>query len=430
MSKLLFKQVYFVIVASLTFTFAACDRDPIEPGDFSYPIELAAEVKGSIVHLSWHEVRVSTFEEYIIVRSQEPIDDTPEPEVDGLSVIAARIDDLTVTTFEDSGAPLATEFYYKVFAKIGERFIYSPTVHVEIDLQLISLRTDNFAVDTDENVIIGYDRSLRVLFIYDYQNSEVLRQQQPGTIYNNPIIRHGAYQGKEEIYISDHDNYIHILDRSNFQQWNQIYSTSDIHDFQYMDGYFFATRNQTAGGMAMFDRSTLFLTDADNSITQFFRLVGISDSGGAQKVYEFGNTHVSRFQVNSGSIESDRTVHESNAISQTQVAYAPVLGHFAFSNNGKIYDEDLNVVATLDDGVVFHQVLAFAPDGSALFTVSFELNSTTIRSYDPTDEYAFIGKRNISYTPILLFADEGYLYAVGMVFINNTTRTVITKEEY
>ena len=118
----------FLILTPLLLLFASCEKEVIDNTDKKFPIEISVNNKGSLSELTWTRANVSSFVEYIIVRSTDSIPSGLPP---ASTPIVARIDDFEEITFVDSSTPFVEELYYKVYVDIGERFLESPSLKVD-----------------------------------------------------------------------------------------------------------------------------------------------------------------------------------------------------------------------------------------------------------------------------------------------------------
>lgn len=420
----------FLIGLSVAMSMWSCEERVIEPNDFEYPLELTIENQGNGFYLSWTEVPVSTFEEYLVIRSQEPIDDNPTPEVTGLAEIAARIDEMGRTHFQDLAPPIATDLYYKVYARIGERFLLSPTVHVEQDLQLLSLRADRVSVDTLANEIIAYDRSRSVLFIYDYANREIRHQR--NISFNNPVIRFGTFQGEEEIYIADPFSLttISILDRSSLEITTTLIASWYIHDFQYTNDRFIVAHDNITNGTRIYRRNTLAQETTAPMSGSSYRLLALGPRASDRLFYEFTIQTSNKYRLTDNSVILDKHVELPLSGSQVVVGVSPGAEEFAVTNFGHILNDELETVAVLEDGLQFYQLFTYSDDGRTLIGFSFEQSMPVLKAFDVSDDYSLTSSRKLSFSPLSIFADNGAVYAIGVVFVNNDVRTLITKYLY
>ncbi|MDX1478763.1 MAG: WD40 repeat domain-containing protein [Saprospiraceae bacterium] len=405
----------------------ACSDPDITPAPFAYPLALTADQKDHSVDLNWTQVDVSSFEEYIILRSIDSIPDTPEPEVSGLTAIVARIDQRTKTTFTDFQLPIESDVYYKVYARIGGRFLMSPTRHVGLNFQVIDFRADVMAADTAHDEIVGFDRARDLLFRYNYEEDEV----QASELYtlNTPIIRFGQYQGKDEVYLCDRNSVIFIADRESLHWSHTINTAFNVLDFVVVDELIIVTRSN--GTIAVYDRAQRQQRSTVGSVTINPRFLAAASTGdNVVTVWEFALTQVARYRITGWSLGIERMEPIVVAGSAVLLSPRPDYLVFAMSNFGQIMDANLEPVTALEGGSNFYQGLTFSPDGTRLFTAGFGVENAEIKMFDVTADYALDRVYPFSFTPTNLFADEGTLYSTAVLFVNGAARTLISKIDY
>ncbi|MDX1407157.1 MAG: hypothetical protein R3330_03460, partial [Saprospiraceae bacterium] len=385
-----------------------CEDPDITPSPFAYPLALTAGQQDHGMTLSWTRIDVSSFEEYIILRSTDTIPDTAEPEITGLTTVVARIDQRTEHTFSDFQLPIEPVLYYKVYAKIGGRFLMSPTVRVELDYQVIEYRADVMAADTVRNEIVGFDRSRNLLFSYNYLDDEVVASE----LYtlNTPLIRFGRYQGKSEVYVCDRNSVIFIADQETLQWTHTINTTFSVIDFVVVDELIIVTRNN--GTIAVYDRPQRQQRSFVGSVQINPRFLAATSTGdNVVTVWEFALTQVGRYRITGSTIAIETIEPIIVAGSGVLLGVKPGYDAFAMSNFGQILDANLEPLTTVENGTHFYQALAYSPDGTRLFTSGFGSESAEIKEFDVEADYERVKVYPFSFTPVNMFVDQGTVYS-------------------
>ena len=101
------RDLLFSLVVLALLSFCACEKEVIDNTDKNFPIDLTAESLGQLTKLTWTPTNISTFEEYLIVRSSDSIPTGIEPTN---NQIIARIDDYEEATFTDGNISFEEEF--------------------------------------------------------------------------------------------------------------------------------------------------------------------------------------------------------------------------------------------------------------------------------------------------------------------------------
>ena len=406
----------------------ACDKLDTQPGEFQYPLSLSVERKQSIAELTWSEATVSTFEEYIILRSTDEIPDSPEPEITGNTVLLARIDERKATLFKDSNLPIADSIYYKVYARIAGHLLMSPTVGFTQNLHLVPVRADIVEHVPSQNAFIGFDRVTQQLFVYDYSIREFLVSR--FFQLNFPVISYSA--SPQEILISENGT-TQFLDYTTLNVI-KTFQTNQIRNVKYANGWIYLTRAQFPFGFALYRRSDLSFRDEVNALQSDWRGFSvIPDVNDANKatIYDFSLTGSARYVQNNTTLEVDLLSSEVLPGGLMVVARHPVRTEFVITNTGIIVDGNLQIIKTLENGTLSFSFWAYSPDGSRLFGMTFQ-NNLMIRVYDAENDYSFVEEYVLSnqISPVALFTDEDNMYLVSLVFLNTSTQTLITTIEY
>ena len=427
MSKM--NRSHALIFAASILMLGACNDLSIEPTPFNYPIQLTLSQKQYAVEVSWDKSTVSSFEEYFILRSTDSIPDLDKPEVSGLITIADRIDDRDIHTFTDTQFPIATTMFYKVYVKIGERFLMSPTRRIDLSLQLIDLRADVFGIDQAKNEMIAFDRGRGLLFTYNYETEEITGQEPHS--FNFPKIIVGTYNGADEIYINDRNVIITVINRETLKLKTSFSVTYNVLDFTYDEGRFYIARNgPSQGSLAVYRRSSGTQATSLTNVINFVRNVHFTGSPPNEKIYDLSFNQAARYSVSGNSISLDKFISPIVPGSQVLSVMRPDFTEMVLTNAGQIVDANLENVVTLEGGNNFYQWFAYSQDGATLFGAGFEVNQSVVRSYDANDNYALIERFPLNFNPTGIFSDGGNVYAIGVVFLNGIARTIIAKFPY
>lgn len=416
------RSLLITSAAALCLVWQGCDDASVEPGPFEYPIKLQVNGSSSNVALSWTEATVSTFEEYVVVRSIDPIPETKDPEVVGNQVIIARLDEIDATAFVDFSTPFEPKLYYKVFADIGERFLPSATVEVTQPLQLVEYRTDALEIDHDADEIIGFDRSLDVLFVYNYTEQKMKAQTQWG--FNFPFIRTGQYNLRDELYAVDQSqSLLYVFDREDLGYIQQFSAPSGVVDFFYLNGLFFITF--TNGNIQVRSRDN-FQQLASRSTTNGNRVLHVLKND-AQEIefVEIGFTTVIKYRWSSNTLlEIDRR-SDISGTSQLTTAIHPDRSEFIINNAGRVIGSDLADRGSLGTGLQFHNTMTYSDDGSMVATIGFVGNNNALRFFTTEDNYPEVSNNQLNFTPVMMWSDNGQIYTSTVIFVSGGIRSVI-----
>lgn len=146
---------FFLFFAILHF-FNACIKPPADTqGEFA-SINLENTVAGT-VKLNWNQVNVSTFKEYIVIRSS-----TPTKVFKTVSEIPANLIVRRITDYEDHGFVDSVDIqssYFRVIVDIGSRLLSSNEVFLKMPVQFLAV---GYYV-----AVARYDEELKRLVLVD-----------------------------------------------------------------------------------------------------------------------------------------------------------------------------------------------------------------------------------------------------------------------
>ena len=120
---------YFFSFAFLQFN---CGKETVSVSNFrTFPINLSGYYENGRIYLEWTKVRNSTFEEYILVRSESTLSTVISP-----GEVIARFDKDEEITFIDVDFPIRDSLHFRVFADIGNRNLSSQDLVVPLNFFL------------------------------------------------------------------------------------------------------------------------------------------------------------------------------------------------------------------------------------------------------------------------------------------------------
>ncbi|MCU0349112.1 MAG: hypothetical protein MUC59_19390, partial [Saprospiraceae bacterium] len=213
-----YSSAFFCLLLLLA-TFSSCKKEDIDNGDQGFPLTLTAEKPDRNVLLTWTATKNSDFEAYVVVRSLSPTIDDEAP----ASGVIETIEDYNTNIFVDKTVPFVEDVYYKVFAKIGGRFLASPTIHVRNDVKLLDMVINRSVFDKENDLAYFFDSAKNSVFKYNYSVGKVVDTLElPGAFDVRMAI--GNHGNGNELYIYRSGNF--SLDIYNADNLNFITSIS------------------------------------------------------------------------------------------------------------------------------------------------------------------------------------------------------------
>lgn len=167
------KSTLSVAAAVLVLVLQACTLDTPEEVAQVPALQLQVDQQLSLTNLTWTRVNVTGFQEYVILQSHEDIPNSPEPETNSNVTIAARFDDNTVTTFASISTLFTPQTCYKLYTKVNDRFLYSPTVCIDNQAKVLHGFFDRVGYSEETNQLVMFDRINSTLALYNVHTEEV-----------------------------------------------------------------------------------------------------------------------------------------------------------------------------------------------------------------------------------------------------------------
>jgi hypothetical protein len=411
---------------------SGCNDLTPEPTTGNYPVGLEASMDNAVVQLNWTLATISTFEEYIVLRSTEPIPDNPIPDAGGTIVLIARIDERTKTTFEDSEFPLEQTMYYKVYADIGERFLESATVRVDISFTFFPFRSDIGTYDPVTGNLIGFDNNARTLFEYSIEDQTVIRSNPIND--HTTILRYGNYLGEDEIYASSNNhNIIRVYDRNTMALKTTLTTGFNVFtDFQYAENKFFITTRNMLPAFLVMSRSGGQTLATAGTIQQYEHKALVDKTGSDLVVYDVGTTNVDRYKIASNGTILETVTKNLNPSGNLAIPdLKPDGSQIVLTNQGNIIGTStLEERTVLDSDNNFFIDIAFGEDDQTVAACfnRFDIITTShvVRIFD-TENYDLLSTSKLPFPANMIFSHNHAYYTTSVVFFDNQLGTILVE---
>lgn len=405
---------------------ASCKKESIDNGDNGYPIQLSFETDGRNIVLNWTETKTSDFEQYILVRSTNPIPDDPTPSAQPI----ANLDDYKTTNFKDNFVPFSESIFYKVYVKMGGRFLFSPTVEVKNDVKLLPIQPNRVLYDTANDRVFLFDGKLNTLYRYNYETEEI----EDSLFFANTFdlrMALGNHGNGDELYVATNGSStnLKIYNPANFESITTMNVGSIIFSIASgNNGFLYLATDNWQRSFAVYKRSTKQFVSGDSGFGGFgdSNIKVVSSDG--FKVVQTASNQVIRYDLNAqGHIADNEFAFVQNSFFGVLQDIASSDDHqfFCFDVAGNILNNDLDLVGTLSSAeFLFFNDVAFAADNSRVFgiTNAGEFVEIGLSSFN-VDKRASLG-----YSPLRIDRDGDKLLVVGLVFDNfGFAKTIVDK---
>ena len=232
--------------------FSSCIKNPVDSGDVNTSINLVNNDIG-VVRLSWDKTNISTFKEYILLSSPNPIKIYKQLSEIPTNLIKKRISDVEENLFIDTLNIQTT--YYRVFVDIGSRLLisneyYFKTSTFYLDQQY--LITNSYYDEINKKIIIVDNSTYKYIFSIDNQK-ELYNYDYLTNIPKFKSFGIGDLGFGNEIFIPN-NSYINIKNVENLLLKDTI-NASDCTAIDIDDGKIYYS-SQTKNKIVCVDRKT------------------------------------------------------------------------------------------------------------------------------------------------------------------------------
>ena len=410
----------FVFALSVALFFAACKKEKVDNTDQAYPIELSLSKPGRNVVLNWTKTNISDFESYLLVRSTDPIEDTPEP-----VGIFQTIDDFEENTFEDTAFPLSEKVYYKVYAKVGDRFLFSPTVAIEFDVHLLDFQVSRTVFDAESGRFFMFENQFRKIYKYDLESEELVEVLEDQSAFDYIMAVGDAGEGTELFLARNGDFQVKIYDADNFDLKSVFSAGSSISGIEVGQGVFMLSTSDFFTPFRVYDRLTQNLVEGSDLAQGFDyrikrmpgddRVIVGASSDDELVVYKFNDN----WQI------TDEMSAFFLASPLLEIEVSPDGKHFIPSLEGQVFDLELNLVGVVSpsSSSSFAQDYLFSADGTKVYAFLFSPGKMVEFSFPELEELRTI---DLNYTPVSAFlSKEGKILVVGWAVDGFNVKTYV-----
>lgn len=412
---------------------SSCTLDDPGSSDPSPALTLHALQDYSLTTLSWTPVHVTGFKEYILLQSSSEIPNSSTPVVNGNVTIVKRIDNADITSIVNSDILLSPTTCYKLYADIGDRFLYSSNICIESANTLISGFYDRIAHEPGEQEIVMFDRNINRISTYILGENEV-ELSIPEGFFSNPALHQSTYNGKREAFLSDRG--FTQIKRYNLPNLDGIMTKQYSAGIEALVSYgphLFVAFTSTVSSFQVLSRSTLNGLDAREGSGSIPNRTIAVFPGDPLVVLEVGPISIRRYIINPSNGKVTQEENFNVNVSQTSTQSATANGNTLFITGflGTIIDRDANIVGHLSTGVgSFIQITTLTADEKTAIALVSDNVSFMLDYYDLTDLNNIQLKKRIglpqgTYSDIIL--ENNIVHVFGTSFNSGQAETFILR---
>ena len=415
-----------VILAFLS----ACTLDDPAPTDQSPPLSLSTEQNLSLTTLSWDRVKVTGFKEYILLQSSSSIPDNPTPIVNQDVTVVKRIKDVDETSFSVSPSLITPTVCYKLYCSVDDRFLYSPTVCVQQNIDFVNGFFDTGSHTPGNDEMVMYDRVNDQLATINYKTGTIINAM-PDFAFSFPSLDMSVWNNVTDVFGFDQSpstlrkfSYPNLNNTHNANFNQVLWAAKPYNEFVYV-----ATEDFGEG----------FKVLRRNNLTVIDKRVGITNNqniavfpGDSLVVITFGVNSSKKYTINAtGKVITEDDL--SAKLNQANLQFTCAQGNELFIADafGSIFNrngEKLGALSTNQN--TFIQMIRLSADESKAIFIANENGVQRLVIADLSN-LPVVTKLKSFDLPSLNYGDiipeDDIIYVVGTTFNNSQAQTYFLK---
>ncbi len=422
-----------IILLGSIFFMAGCTLNDPGISNSDPALSLQVEQNLSLIKLSWDQVKVTGFKEYILLVSTTDIPNSPTPEVNSETTVLKRIDDNDVLSYTVSNTLFAPRLCYKLYTSVDDRYLYSSTVCIDQDFTLYNGFNDRAGHETGLDHLVMFDRVNLRFSSLDYKSGEI-----KNTVDDNhvsfPMIEVSTLEGVTNYFAYDQSpprllkySYpeLSVLTSKDFS--DQLYSV-DVHK-----QFIYAAVDESQRTFQVINRGNLVTIDARNGLTGN-RNLAVFD-GDPVTVLEIGESAMMKYSINAlGKITQADQILSGVSQLNAQNTTATNDQYFIGGRLGMIVNRNGEIISSLTTDInSFNTMNRFSPDGTKVVSIVNE-NIKTLLVISDISALPSVSIINSFEIPQASYADvipeDHVIYLLGVTFTSGQGQTFLTKYPY
>ncbi len=291
-------------IATIGLVFSsACTLD--EPTDTNQNPALTLDYTQnlSLTNLTWDAVKVTGFKEYIILQSSNPIPNSPTPVINQDVTVLKRIKEVDSTNLSVSTMLFSPQICYKLYCAVDDRFLYSQTLCIEQDIDVVSGFYDRGCHLAGNDEAVMFDRVNNVLSTLNYKTGTITNSV-TDIVLSFPSLEMSSWAGVTNTFGFDQSpawlrkyNFP-ALTASNSKNFNQVLWAANVHN-QFV---FVATDDAFSNNFQVLSRNNLSLIHGAQTMTGNQNIVVFP--GDPLTVMTIGSTETKKYSIDANGMIS------------------------------------------------------------------------------------------------------------------------------
>lgn len=435
-------KLNYLFIFLSAFAWVSCKKDfQVDNNDKNFPLELRANRVGELTTFSWDEVKVSGFEQYVLVRSATSIPVGANPSANQKVFESTNYEE---TSSEDSQFfVFDTLSYYRLYAKVSGRWLESNEVQITTSSLVFNGIPQGSIFHPDSNWVIimkteSFGSSIGKLVLFDLTNGRTYSSTVSfpiSTVEQIAMCVTPSNNGSAELYATTSGS-IRRFSLPELNQITQINSTSTpFSAVSYRYNSVLATNGLSTTALNMRKQSDYSIIRSHSRNNYFdHRTLGVLDTTTNLVVEASANlTTLIGIDPVSGNLTPVKTISElGNQVFLFQMPISKDRQQFCPNSRGKIYDRQLNVVGdanpTPNNAIMLDMTFSDQPNVVYSLMSDFFSGQTKINKVNSTQGSIL---EEFTQQPNITFNRIGYVNK-GLVLIasqlNNTSTPKFTAQ--
>jgi hypothetical protein len=424
-------QLFGTILASGLVFMTGCSLDDQAPSGSSPALSITATRNLSLTTLTWDPVRVTGFTEYILLQSSSDIPNQPTPMVSQDISVVKRIDDADISSVSISSTIFSPQVCYKLYCDIGDRFLYSSTLCIDQEFDIVPGFYDRACHMPDQAEMVMFDRINNNLARCNYKTG-LITQTVTDLVLNFPSLEMSSWENTINVFGFDQSpawlrkyNYP-SLTSTHFKEFSQILWAANVHN-----QFVFTASDDFGKNFQVLSRNNLSVLDSRSGMTGNQNVAVFP--GDPLTVITLGELGSKKYTIdNTGKITQEETLTLTLGQPDIQSTCAEGSDYFIGGRLGTIINrngERVGVLNTLINSFIF--INRLSPDETkAVYLISDNNNGFRLEIADISNLPAVTRLESYE-VPSLNFSDllveNDIIYLVGALFNSSQPETFILK---
>jgi hypothetical protein len=409
---------------------SGCTLDEPLPTSSEPALTLEYAQNLSLTELSWDQVNVTGFKEYILLQSSTPIPNNPTPVVNQDVTVLKRIKDVDITSFSVSTTLFTPQICFKLYCSVDDRFLYSQTLCIEQHFDMFQGFYDKAAHAPDVDELVMFDRVNNDFSVCNYKTGAITNTVHD-IVLSFPSLQMSTWNGTTNAFgFEQSPSWLRkyafpSLSATNTKNFNQILWAANVHN-----QYVFAATDEFNNNFQVLSRTNLNALDSSPGMSGNQNVAVFP--GDQTTVLTIAATDAKKYTINDvGKITAIVSVPARIIQPDLQSTCAEGTELFICGREGAVINRDGENKGTLNTDInSFILLTRLTPDETQAVYVISDNGALRLEIADLTNLPLITVIKSFD-IPALTYADlipeQDIIYLLGTNFNNSQPQTFILK---